>query len=287
MQKRETNYNTEINKVVVRNDFIEAIHPEKMDLKTMKLFRLVISQCRKVDKELYAYEFKITDLAKIIGVDSSNYYKDAQNMCINMMQMILKYGGGDLKQSWKLKHIFESCQYDSRDGIITIELHEDMSELLLRLDKKFTKIPISDVLMMKSKYAIRLYELICEKMMDEQPHADVSVCIQLTLDEIRKATGTENKKAYEKISNLKNNILIPAINDIEASTRKKDQEQFTGWKILVRDLKRGRRVTGFELEIWDRNSYEVVERYKRTGESIPESVRSQVNGQLTIYDYMD
>lgn len=287
MEIRETDYNTEKNKVVVRNDFVEAIHPDKMDLKTMKLFRLAISQCRKLDKELYAYEFKITDLAKITGVDSSNYYKDAETMCINMMQMILKYGGGDPKKSWEMKHIFEACKYDARDGIVTIKLHEDMSELLLRLGKKFTKIPVSDILMMKSKYAIRLYELICEKMMDLRPHADVSVCVQLTLEEIRKATGTENKKSYNEVGHLKQKILIPAIKDIEAATRKKEHEQFTGWKIISRDVKRGRRVTGFELEIWDRNSYEVVERYKQTGEPIPQSIRDQIDGQLTIYDYMN
>lgn len=287
MQKREADYNTDKNKVVVRNDFIEAIHPDKMDLKSMKLFRLAISQCKQADIELYSYDFKITDLAKITGVDSSNYYKDAENMCIAMMQMLLRYGGGDPKDSWKLKHIFETCSYDSKAGIVSIELHKDMSELLLQLSKRFTQIPISDILMMKSKYAIRLYELICEKMMGQRPYSDVAICIQLKLDEIRKATGTEEKKAYEKISNLKNKILMPAINEIESCTRKKDHEDFTGWKIIVKDLKYGRRVIGFELEIWDRNGYEVVERYKRTGEPLPDRVKNQMDGQLTIYDYMD
>lgn len=287
MSTRETSYDTEKNKVVVRNDFIEAIHPDKMDLKTMKLFRLVISQCRKPDTELYSYEFKITDLAKIIGVDSSNYYKDAETMCINMMQMILKYGGGDPSKSWALKHIFESCQYDSRAGVVTIKLHEDMSELLLRLGRKFTQVPISDILMMKSKYAIRLYELLCERMMDNRPHADVAVAVQLTIDEIRQATGTLDKKSYDQVGHLKSKIIMPAVRDIESATQKKDHEQFTGWKIIVKDLKYGRRFTGFEFQIWDRNGYEVVERYKRTGEPLPDKFRDQVEGQITIYDFMD
>ena len=287
MSKRETDYEVEKNKVVVRNDFVEAIHPERMDLKTMKLFRLVISQCKKVDKELFSYDFKVSDLADILSIDSSNIYKDTESMCLNMMQMVLKYGGGDPSKDWEMKHIFESCKYDSTGGIITIKLHEDMSELLLRLNGgRFTQMPVSDVLMMKSKYAIRIYELICEKMMNQKPHANISVGIQLSLDEIRKATNTDKKKSYDQVGHLKDKVLLPAIRDIEEATRKKTVEDYTGWKIVVSDLKYGRRITGFQLEIWDRTGYEVVERCKRTGDPLPGRYRDVIAGQMSIEDYL-
>ena len=290
MPKRETDYDAnQKNKVVVRNDFIKAIHPKEMDLKTMKLFRLVISQCRKPDQELYSYDFKISDLAKALDIDSSNIYKDTENMCLNMMKMVLKYGGGSPGKSWKMKHIFETCEYESKSGTLTIKLHEEMAELVLRLSGKFTQIPVSSVLMMKSKYAIRLYELLCEKMMDQKPHADTAIGIQLEIDEIRKATGTDKKKTYEKISNLKNKVLLPAIQDIETATRHRGLEDFSGWKIVVHDMKYGRKIIGFSLEIWDRNGYEVIEECKRNGTLPPRPKYKDddnIPGQMSIYDFI-
>jgi plasmid replication initiation protein len=289
LAKRETDYDEkQQNKVVVRNDFVRAIHPERMDLKTMKLFRLVISQCRKRDEELYSYDFKITDLAKALGIDSSNIYKDTETMCLNMMQMVLKYGGESIGKSWKMKHMFESCEYESKTGIITIKLHEEMSELVLRLGGQFTQIPISSVLMMKSKYAIRLYELICEKMKNSRPHDRFAVSILLSLEEIRSVTGTDKKKTYDKISNLKNKVILPAVQDIEAATKYKDLEEYTGWKIIVTDEKKGRKVTGFSLEIWDYNGYKVIEQYKQNGVLPPvsENMNEDFPGQMGLFDYM-
>lgn len=294
MKKRETDYdNEQKNKISVRNDFVKAVHPDKMDLKSMKLFRLVVSQCRERDSELYAYDFKITELAKAIGVDSSNIYKDTENMCLNLMQMVLKYGSGDPSQNWKMKHIFETCEYTSETGTLTIKLHEDMTDLVLRLGGKFTQIPIYSVLMMKSKYAIRLYELICEKMMNNKPHGNVAVAVDLSLDEIRQATGTDKNKTYDIISNLKRKVVLPAIKDIEAATRYRGQENFTGWKIILNNTKKGRRITGFNLEIWTRSGYAVTEQCKREGKLPPvpkyrdEKPEKPMEGQMTIYDLLD
>lgn len=283
MQKRETDYDIEQkNKVSVRNDFVKAIHPDRMDLKTMKLFRLVISQCRMSDTELYSYDFKVSDLGKALDIDSSNIYKDTEAMCLNMMQMVLKYGGGSPGKSWKMKHIFESCNYDSKTGTLTIKLHEEMADLVLRLSGQFTQIPVSSILMMKSKYAIRLYELICGKMMSTKPYGDVSVSVQLSLEEIRTATGTDKKKSYDQVGHIKQKVLLPAIQDIESATGYKDLKDCTGWKIIVTDIKHGRKVTGFNLEIWSRAGWETIEKYKREGKFPP---REELPGQMSIFDY--
>lgn len=291
MPVRKTDYDKkQKNQISVRNDFVRAIHPDGMDLNAMKLFRLVISQCRKNDTELYTYDFKISELAEAIGINSSNIYRDTKVMCIKLMQMILLSGDVDPRKSWKLKHIFESCEYSSETGTITIKLHEDMSELVLRLDGQYTQIPVSAVLMMKSKYAIRLYELICQKMFGKRPHANVAVGIQLSIEEIREITKTDKKKSYDKISNLKNKVLLPAIRDIEAATPFKGIEEYSGWKIDVKDIKRGRQIVGFNLEIWSRSGWEVVEKCKREGTLPPRPKykdENSMDGQMTIYDFLE
>ena len=257
MNKREVNYNTEKIKAVVRDDFVHAIHPDGIDINTMKLLRLVIAQCKMTDKEFYQYDFKIKDIASKIDIDPSNLYKDAKEMCIKMMQMVLIYGGGGPKDKWRMKHIVESCEYFPNKGEISMLLHKDMAEMFLCLTKndRFAQIPMDVVFMLKSKYAIRIYELICEKMGKEKPFANHAVGIHLSIEEIRAVTNTNGKKIYDKISNLKSRIVLPAIKEIEEATRIKEHENYSGWTIIIKDVKKGRKINGFDLEIWTKSGY--------------------------------
>jgi len=270
MDKRKPDYN-EDNKMVVSNNYVTAVHPEKMNINAMKLFRLVITQCRMTDKGFYEYEFKISDLAKVLEVDRSDIYRDTQEMCKNLMQTLLFVGDGNPKHNWKYKHIFETCEYSAKEEAVTIQLHPDMSDLFLKLKSDFTRIPISAVLMMKSKYAIRLFEVICEKLKSNFPYANVSTEITVTLDEIRKATGTEKKKSYDLAGHVKAKILKPAFQEIE---------QCANWKIVCKDIKHARKITGFNLEVWSSAGYAIMEKCKREGTLPP------IMGQMHISDYL-
>lgn len=279
MATRDADYGKE-NKMVVRNDYVKAIHPDRMSVNAMKLFRLTIAQCKMNDKELFVYRFKVEDLAKAFNIESRNLYREVQSMCISMMQMVLLYGEDDPRKSWTMKHIVEQCSHEQGSGEIVIQLHSEMTDLLLKLKKNFTKVPIASILLMRSKYSIRILEVLYEKMRNCLPFADTATEVTLTLEEIRKATGTEKKKTYDRISNLKDTILNPALNEIEETA---------GWKILRYDLKKGRKVTGFRLEVWSRNGWEYIEDCKAKG-IIPNrgnrEYESQIPGQMSIFDFM-
>lgn len=277
MEKREPDYNPD-NKMVVSNRYIYAVHPEKMSINAMKLFRLAITQCKMSDEGFYEYDFKIQDLAESFGIDADNLYKDAQENCKKMAQSLLYYGDGNPKHDWKYKTIFDECSYNSKTGVVTIQFSDKMSELFLQLKRDFTRIPVTAVLLMKSKYAIRLYELICEKLNSQFPYADVATEIQISLEEARKVTATDKKKTYDKISNFKEKVLSPAIREIEENAR---------WKIILTDLKYGRKVTGFRMEVWSRNGWEYIEDCKRKG-ILPNrgNREEQLPGQMSLFDYL-
>ena len=278
MAKRETNYNPD-NKMVVSNRYIHAVHPEKMNINAMKLFRLAITQCRMSDKGFYEYEFRIQDIAESFGIDADNLYRDVQENCKKMMQSLLYYGDGNPKHDWKYKTIFDECSYNSKTGAVTVQLSDKMSDLFLQLKRDFTRIPVAAILMMKSKYAIRLYELICEKLNSQFPYADVATEIQISLEEARKVTATDKKKTYDKISNFKSKVLLPSIREIEENAN---------WKIILTDLKYGRRVTGFNVVVWSRNGWEYIEDCKRKG-ILPNrgnATEEQLTGQMNIFDFV-
>lgn len=280
MSKREADYN-ENNKMVVSNSYVHAIHPYNMSLNAMKLFRLVVTQCRLKDEEFFEYDFKIIDLAEAFHIKSQNLYRDVKQMCRNMSFSVLYVGDDDDPENdWEYKPIFSECKYQKKSGKVTIQLNPKVTDLFLKLKSNFTKVPISAVLLMKSKYAIRLFELLCEKMRNCLPYADNATEVTLTLKEIRKATGTDKKKTYDILTNLKKRVFYPSIEEIETASE---------WKIICSDIKNGRTVTGFRLEIWSRAGWEYIESCKAQG-ILPNygnrEYESQIEGQMSIFDYM-
>ena len=273
MEKREVDY-SEDNKMVVSNTYVRAIHPDRMKLNAMKLFRLTITQCRMTDKGFYAYTYSISDISKVLSVNRSDIYRDIQEMCKILMQTILYVGDGNPKHDWEYKHIFDKCKYVAKEEAVIIQLHPDITDLFLQLKRNFTEIPIAPLLLMRSKYAIRLFECICEKFMGYFPYAGNSTEIQISEEEIRKATGTDKKKTYDKISNLKNKVLLPSIADIERAAE---------WKIICTDIKRGRRIIGFNLVVWSANGYEMIEKCKEEGKLPPGESPRQMQGQMSLF----
>lgn len=268
--RREPNYSKDI-KLDVKNEYIYADHPTGISVHAMRLLRIAIAQCQKGDDQLYEYAFNIPDLAEMIGCDKHNLYRVADEVTDQMMRVLLKVGEMKPGSKAKKRHVFDTCDYE--DGTVVMKLHRDMEDLLLNLGRRFTKIPIEPILMMKSKYGIRMYELICQKLMGHYPYAAVATEIQITLEEIRIVTGTKDNKTYDIVSNLKRKILIPAITDIE---------KCADWKIVIKDLKRGRRITGFSLEVWRRGGWEAMEKCKKEGR-LPQT--EELPGQMSIFDF--
>lgn len=249
---------SEDNKIVVHNDYIMAVHPDNMSLNSMKLFRLIIAQCRKDDRGFFTYCIKVDDLSKYLNVNRADLKKDLKTMCKQIMQMLL-YVFYDYSASWEYKHIFEVCRYDSITESITIQLHQDMEHFFLRLHGRFTRIPAIACMLMQSKYSIRLYELICKKIMSNFPYANVSTVIVLNLSELQNLL-TKKQKSYDQISNFKNRVLLPALAEIE---------KCSNWKIERQDIKDGRTIKAFALTIWDSIGYQVVQDCIARGVQIP------------------
>lgn len=271
MSKKKPDYRIEDGKIVVANTFIRAVHPEHMGLSAMKLFRLTIMQCKMNDKEFFEVEYKLHDIARLFHTQPQHIYRDVVTASKKMMQSLLTVTDSKGKVI-KIYTIFRKWEYFEETATIKVRLNEDVAPLFLQLRKNFTRIPIAAVLSMRSKYGIRLFEAIHEKMLSVYPYASNAVEVSFTLEELRRITSTENQKTYDKISNIKDKILKPAIADIE---------EYGEWKIITKDLKQGRQITGFAFQIWSRNGYEYIEDCKAKG-IIPE----QIPGQMSIYDYL-
>jgi plasmid replication initiation protein len=273
-QKRDVDYG-EKNKVTVSNDFIKADYPKGITAMDLKLMRFVISQCRKGDTAFYEYQFSVTDIADRFHIDRMNMYRWAHASVRRLFNCNLEIG---TKQDYELLHIFRTAKYKA--GTFTMQLDEKTEKKFLQLRRDFTSIPLLPVLAMKGKNSIRIYEVLCEKLMGNMPYADTAMSIYVSLEELRQITETEDKKSYDHLSHFKNKIILPSVNEIEIGA---------DWKVIINDVKRGKKVIGINFEIWSRPSWEYIQDCKEKG-ILPNRGKygndeEQVPGQMTFADY--
>jgi len=220
-------------KVVTDNRLIDARDLSSLSLNARKLFYIAVSQCRKTDTKFYEYQTSPGELADLWGIDRSNVYREADKIATELMKIVITLQTG--KKSFQKRHLFEKCTYDD-NSMLTFKLHTEMTDLLLGLKKDFTQPLVWDFMKMRSPYSMALWHYFQKEMRSFKPMAHQSFEFDLTLEELRKVTGTETK--LKSISEFKRFVLDKALVEIRRNC----------WvDITYNNIKRGRTVVGFRF----------------------------------------
>lgn len=220
-------------RVVTDNSIIDARDISTLSLDARKLLYVAISQCKKDDKEFYTHETTPTELAEMWDISRQQVYKVAKKICKELMGVTIELPNG--VKGFKMRHIFELCDYDD-DSILVFKLHREMTDMLLGLKKDFSKPLMWDFMRMRSKYSMALWHLFQREMHSFKPMMSAPIEFDLTLEELRKVTGTENK--LKSLSEFKRFVLDKALVEIKRNC----------WvDISYKNIKRGRTVTGFRF----------------------------------------
>lgn len=219
--------------VVTDNGLIDAQDLPKLSLNARKLFYVAVSQCRKNDKEFYEYETTPAELADMWGVSRQEVYQVAEKICKELMQIVITIRTG--KKAFRMRHLFEKCNYDD-DAVLTFKLHTEMTDLLLGLKKDFSKPLVWDFMKMRSPYSMALWHCFQKEMKSFKPIMTQRIEFDISLKELRAVTGCENK--FKSISEFKRFVLDKALKEIKRNC----------WVNITYDnIKRGRTVTGFRF----------------------------------------
>lgn len=221
-------------RVVTSNNFLRAAGLEKTSLKARKLLYIAMSQSKKTDTGFFEYAISAQEFAKLMDTSVQNVYQDADTMTDELMKGFIKIdqrpeGKGFLKFS-----LFEECSY--ANATLTFKMSKDMTPILLGLKKDFSKPLLADFLQMNSNYSIEIWHLMQQYMHSAKPGISDQLEFDISLDELRRITGTENK--LKKVSQFKARVLDQAIKEIS---------ERCGVNITYDNLKTGRSVTGFHF----------------------------------------
>ena len=257
---KEINTDTQ-HPVKMHNNLLKS--KSTLSLNETKLLRIIIMQILSSDTDLYTYKVSINELANMLDIPPANIYRDVKDMCKHLLQEIVEIGDGNPKNKWKLFQWCSSCKYEN--GTITIKLHDDLKPYLLQLTAYYKEYILEDVLLLKSVYSIRLYELIMQEIgyTKQKVYANKEANVFLDIDTIRKATDTEDK--YEKSNHFKEKVIDNAIEEINEKL---------GYYITYKPVKESRKFIGFNFNIKSKVYAEMLLQEK------------QLEGQMHITDFL-
>ena len=152
----------------------KMIHDSHYDLSTLatKIFLLVVAQIKKDDVEFYECIIKLADFKKwldVHGNDSAKYKKIVGELKDKSFYIDDK----ELK--------FVSISRYAKDGFFIFKIHDDLKPYLLKIQAPFLRYDISNIVGLKSKYHIKLYEL-CKEQLNRYGNNKYNKAKQYTFD---------------------------------------------------------------------------------------------------------
>lgn len=149
------------NTVVKSNEIIQKA-TFNLTAMEQKFIAYVISLIKPTDKELQFYEIKVLDFAQLCGIHPKNAYTEFKEMAENLDNKCAWMTIKDKKHEVSFKfRWFSEAKYIS-NGSIKVLLNSEIKKYLLDLISQgnYTQYELYNVLGLKSKYSIRLYELL-------------------------------------------------------------------------------------------------------------------------------
>ena len=260
MLTEQEKHEARIKQVRKANQLIQESH-FNLSVQQQKIIIYLISKINPLDKEFKEYTFDIREFCDVCGIDDKNggNYTD-------LKEQIKKIAD---KSSWielnddeeTLVRWIEKPKIKKNSGIIKIRLDEDLKPYLLQLKANYTQYDIIYTLSFKSKYSIRLYELIKSIHYNELYEYEKKYTVQ----ELKKLMGADK---YIKFSHFKDRALEPAINEIN---------NFSDKTITYNTIRKGRTI---EYIVFTIGTKDITDRTRINAE-IEQRLN---NNQLSLFD---
>lgn len=247
--------------VVKANDLIQKSR-FNLSLQQQKIVLYLISQITPFDEDFKLYEFSIPEFCKICGIDltsGGNY----QTLKAAIKDIADKSIWVTIEDEETLLRWIEKPYVNKQSGIIKIRLDNDMKPFLLQLKENFTSYELIWTLHFKSKYTIRLYELIKSIHFHELEEYRR----EYSLEDLRRLLDADK---YERWIHFKQRVLEPSIEEINSYSDK---------NVIWEPIKKGKSVERIRFIITTKDSLEA----ERLRDKI---VKEMGYEQLTLWDMM-
>lgn len=199
-----------------------------LSLEEQRLILTLASTVQPNDEDFKPYRFSIKEFMDLLGVETKSKYSVIPKITKELMQKVL-----EIKQENKIIQVawLSSAEYEKGTGIVELEFSPKLKPFMLGLKEFYTSYRLKNVLELKGKYSIRMYEIL-----KSNEFKNIAV---INIDELRKILKAD-KGSYLIYQNFKNRIILQA---------QKELKDFTDISFDFEEIKTGRKVTSIKFFI--------------------------------------
>ena len=227
----------ENNLIVKSNNLIEARY--SLNLNEQKILLYAISRLNREDKELNIVEFDVVEFTQLIDTKGKRYedFRDTVRS-LRKREIIIDTKEKELITGW-----LSNISFYKNTGKVRIKFDDELIPYLLQLKSRFTRYELKNILYLKNKYSIRIYELL-------KQYEKIGIR-EIELKKL-KETLMLDEKQYERIYDFERFVLKPS---------KKEIDKNTDIIMNYKKIKTGRTVTSilFKIEPKDQEKEIYVE----------------------------
>lgn len=254
------------------NRVIQNITRRKFELTVteQKVLCYILSKIKPVtdlvEEDNYTIRFEIRQFCKVAGItyDSGGNYSNVKHALdrLSDYKFWLDYGEGELQFRW-----ITTPDIQRNSGTIEVDIPKKVMPYLRNLSERFTKYNLYNILILKSSYAIMLYELFKSHAWKKKT--------TIAIDDLRTYLGIGKdkygKEKYKDYKTFRRAVLDRSIKEIE---------DHTDIVVSYKPIRSGRFYVAIEFEIDELTGEEAVIAARRTRALLD----GQIPGQMSIYD---
>ena len=199
-------YKSRNNLVVKSNELIQKASYE-LSAQEQKILLYIISKLKPNDTDFNIVELKMKEFCDVCGItfkSGANYNEIEKSL------KELKNKNCELKTKKEvlLFHWLGTVKIDKVNNKIYVAFDTMLKPYLLQLYSNFTAYQLENILIMDSKYSIRIYELLLS--------VKAIGYYKTTVSDLKKMLGCENK--YSRFNNFRQKVLSISIKEINEYT---------------------------------------------------------------------
>lgn len=237
-------------KVVKSNELIQQ-RTHMLSVQEQKIILFLISQLKPEQKEFEWQTFAISEFCEVCGIDnrSGKNYEDLRNSIKNLSDKSLWVIGDDKDT---LIRWIGSAEIEKGNGKVKIRFDENMKPYLLELKQRYTQFDLIYTLPMKSKYSVRMYEIL-------KSYEKLNEPVKFSLDRFQNLMGSE----YTRWADMRRRIIEVALPEIN---------EYTDINVEYFIVKSGKAVSHVVFEVNSKKTFsETVATYQKIAKKLNKS----------------
>lgn len=172
-----------------------------------KLILIAASMISRNDSCFTRCQIRVSDMMRALGIEGHGKYGQLRHLARGLLgkKLFIRKDNSELEVTW-----VASCEYFTKQGLMELEFSQKLAPYLLQLKEQYTGYALENILRLQGKYALRLYELLCQyKTLGSR---------RIEVEALKHILEIPPEGAYEDFGRLRNRILEPSRQQINSQT---------------------------------------------------------------------